>query len=196
MAKSREFWRQVRLTYETKPVSTYALAKQFDVTRQAIDKRAKKEGWQKCEGEALQVAEVLPICNTKGKQGVRLGSRSPENIAQAIEIVRKTGNEGLAAAAIGVHQDTLRRWKSEDPDFAAEMQAARARKLYDWADSIDRAASKDWKAAAYQLERAPETREQYGTRLDGSGGTTVILSISRGSDSVTIDGETVAYQEG
>jgi hypothetical protein len=50
------------------------------------------------------------------------------------------------------YQATLQ-WRKSDPAFALQWEAATARAAMSWLDCIVRAAPKDWKAAAWLLER-------------------------------------------
>ena len=58
-----------------------------------------------------------------------------------------------AAQAEGIAPDTLRRWLRRYPAFAAEVDQARAQCVVKLLRHVNRAAEKDWKAAAWFLER-------------------------------------------
>jgi hypothetical protein len=67
-----------------------------------------------------------------------------------------------AAAAAGIDRGTLRLWAARDPALAEAIEAAEARAVARFNGVIWEAAPKDWRAAAWWLERrVPET---YGRR--------------------------------
>jgi hypothetical protein len=135
-------------------------------SRQAIEKHAKREGWQ--------VAR-LPESDTN------LPVSSRDIVLTAIG---NGSNLELAAAAAGISDRTLYQWRKDDPAFEAACRAKRAAWLVSKIKQIDDA--DDWKAAAYMIERAPETKDQYSQKHEG-GNTTIVLKIDR-TEGVTIDG--------
>jgi hypothetical protein len=121
----------------------------------------------------------------------RLPDETDNTPVSSRDIVLMRMGEGatyeLAAAAAGVSDTTLRTWRTNDPVFDAACKAKRAAWLTSKVKQIDDAP--DWKAAAYLLERAPETREQFGQKQD-SGGVQIILNITREEPSgIVIDHE-------
>lgn len=188
MAKSIP-WDAIKLEYETRPgVSTYDLSKRYPVTRQGIEARAKKEGWTKANHDSLALANATKIVQTRGP-GIPADKRSPENIAQLINIIALTGNEGIAARAIGIDPNTLTRWKQTDKALVGAIQAARNQRLTELHKVIHSAADRgDWKAAERLLQTAPETRETFNQH-HGSGGITIVLQVPR--EPQTIKGEVI-----
>jgi len=73
----------------------------------------------------------------------------------------------------------VRHWRANDADFAAAVETARAWHLAQMAGYISEAAPRDWKAAAWILERARETREEFG-KQDSMPPVTVRINIERG----------------
>ena len=65
-----------------------------------------------------------------------------------------------AAQAEGIAPDTIRRWLRRYPAFAAEVDQARAQCVVKLLRHVNRAAEKDWKAAAWLVERLHP--ENYG----------------------------------
>ena len=59
-----------------------------------------------------------------------------------------------AARQIGVDPVTLWRWRQKDPELDRAVLAARAAFLHRQVERIDEAADRDWKAAAWLLERS------------------------------------------
>lgn len=162
-------WPAIRAGFE-RGVSPVDLARTIpqSPSRQAIEKRAKKEGWT--------VAQ-LPV----------EGDKSPVSSRDIVLMhIRQGANLGLAAKAAGISERTLYQWRQDDPTFDVVIQACRAAHLTKHMGHIDEAAERDWKAAAYLLERAPETKDQYSQKHEG-GNTTIVLRIDR-TEGVTIDG--------
>jgi hypothetical protein len=77
-----------------------------------------------------------------------------------LDLVRSGVGIGRAARMAGIHEDTLGRWIREKPDFAGEIEAARAESSAHLERHIAGAAESDWKAAAWLLERRHP--EEYG----------------------------------
>jgi hypothetical protein len=75
-----------------------------------------------------------------------------EAILRAIE--DGTPVKQAAAQAGGVNASTLYRWRMNDPEFDLRVQRARAVFLHRQIARIDDAASGDWRAAAWMLERS------------------------------------------
>lgn len=68
-----------------------------------------------------------------------------------------------AAAAAGIHYDTLNEWRKANPEFAEALKAAEARGVLACLRRIEEAAkSGQWQAAAWILER--RYPEEYGRR--------------------------------
>ena len=127
-------------------------------TRQAIEKRIAKEGW--AVARLPDEADNTPV-SSRDIVLMRMGQGATYE---------------LAAAAAGVSDTTLRAWRNNDPVFDAACKARRAAWLTSKVKQIDDAP--DWKAAAYLLERAPETKDQYGSK-QGEGAPLIILNIHR-----------------
>lgn len=161
-------WPALRAGYE-RGITPTELARTIPnaPSRQAIDKHAKKEGWQ--------VA--------------RLPENDPQLPVSSRDIVLNAIGNGanleLAAAAAGVSDRTLYQWRRDDPVFEAACKAKRAAWLVSKIKKINEA--DDWKAAAYMVERAPETKDQYSQKHEG-GNTTIVLKIDR-TEGITIDGQ-------
>ena len=180
--KSKVDWDTARLIYETDCTrSPKQIGEQVGCSRQAVEKQAKKNDWVRATDENLKVAENMAVAQPV--KGSLLGKRSPENIAQALNIIALSRNESLACQAIGIDGSTWIRWKKEDPDLARQCRAMRARKVVSWIETMDRSAERDWKAADRLLQIAEETKEQFGESRDS--GPTIVLNIQR--DEVVIE---------
>jgi DNA-binding XRE family transcriptional regulator len=147
-------WESARLRYETDSMVTQeALAQELGCSRQAVSKKAIREGWTKASSPALEVARSLDC--SKPIAGSQFGKRSPENIAEIINVFALTGNKSLACRRVGISPDTLARWAKAEPELAVAIQAYRSQHLIDQYRKIANAT--DWKAAREILARAPET---------------------------------------
>jgi len=171
MRLPKETWEEIRIKFETdSTVNCVSLAKQYGVTRQAVDGRMRKEGWKKANKNVAKLAEQFVVTEISGKA-------TPENLAQFLNCMALFRNEKLACDVIGVDPKTVWRWKEKDAQFARAVGVARARKVTTWLECIDRAAQNDYKAALELLKRAPETRDTFGESRDA--GTKIVFNIVR-----------------
>ncbi len=141
-------------------------------SRQAIEKRAKREGWQ-----VARLPESDPNVPVTSRDIVLTQLRNGATLE-------------LAARASGITERTLYQWRQDDPTFDDACKASRSAWLLTKVKQIDEAP--DWKAAAYLLERAPETRDQYGTR-QGDSQPLIVLNINR--EQVTANGKVIEHGE-
>ena len=165
--------------------SATTIAKDYPVSRQAIQKRAKKEGWEK-DGW-LERAQQTPTAKAVAKpktQSARviasLGKRTPENAAELCRLIERGVPHTVAAEAVGMHRDTLKAWRDDDPEINAMVVAARYQTIARKIERIDEAGQRgDWKADSWYLERAPETRGEFGSsKTKGFDGVTVIPNVA------------------
>lgn len=166
-------WPQIRALYE-RGVSPVEIARQVpeSPSRQAIAKRALREGWTVAQSDTDCIAAPRDIVVAK---------------------IREGATKTMAAAAAGISRDTLHAWL-HDPTFSARVESAKAAFLTEHIGNIHEAGKRDWKASAYLLERAPETRDQFSQKQD-AGGITIVLALDRTKgvllehDSPAISGE-------
>lgn len=171
---TKDQYAAARLDYESDPTCTFKiLGEDLGVSAQAVQKRAKKEGWEKPDPELMEVVEQLPIAQPV--PGSALGIRSKENLSKIIVTYSQTGNKKLTAGVVGISRETLRKWCLEDPELLALMDSARKQHLVNQYGKI--ANARDWKAAKEILARAPETKEDWGEVQ--SQGPTIVLNIIR-----------------
>ena len=171
-------WDAIHLRY--KQVETaYSISKSLGgvPSKVGIMKRAKREGWRRIEEETMRTAENLPI--VRRASGSALGKRAPENIALILECIEHGATEKVAAGIAGIAPKTLTRWKQEDPRIAMEVYARRSQNVADKLACINQASQKDWKAAAWSLERDPYSREEFGKQNKEKEQPTIILNIHR-----------------
>jgi hypothetical protein len=72
---------------------------------------------------------------------------------QILGLLRSGVGLGRSARMAGIHPDTAGRWIAERPDFAEAVEAARAESTGFLERQIAQASRRDWKAAAWILER-------------------------------------------
>lgn len=92
---------------------------------------------------------------------------------QIAKAIRMGATYELAAAYAGVSADSLTRWRDKIPAFAEELTLAEGAAAIGWLVKIETAAAKDWRAAAWKLERRyPEAygRQVLDQRLSGPTG--------------------------
>jgi hypothetical protein len=173
-------WNLIKQRYR-QGETPYAISKSLDGTpsKNGIAKKAEREGWERISESTKSVAENLPI--VRRARGSSLGKRSPENIAVILDAISQGATEKVAAALAGVSSKTITRWKQEDPKFAMEIHARRAQKTAERIQQVERAAEKNWNAAAWLLERDPHSREEFSKQTRQKEMPTVILRIDRSS---------------
>ena len=179
-------WPYIRLRYESGETA-YTISKRMGgkPSKQAIMKRAAKEGWE--QGQASpELPARLPI--VAAALNVESRKLTDEVLQIILGMVANGSPEGIAAQAAGIHPTTLIDWKKQDPRLKDAIHRARAGKLSEWIARIDSASQKDWKAAQALLQAAPETRDQFG-KTDGKGSKLeIVININR-EDGVTVEGE-------
>lgn len=179
-------WSRIKARYESDPSATpYRLSREFSLdlvhprpTRQGIEYRIRTRGWRK-KPELIDLAKTAKNV-TKPGPTTHMAHRDPALYAFLVETYGKSGNYTLTAKLAGLDRNTLARWRRKDEQLQRAMDQARARELTALAGTIHDSAKVDWKAAAYILERAPQTRADYGKDAGKGGDVTVVLAIPRG----------------
>ena len=192
-------WNEIQHLFEgglKPPTIAKRMAEQgHKISRQSIDKRANKEGWS-ANPQAVKVRQAAdawrPAVTTNSAtrdtlstgpsrsatQIANWGKRTPENAAEILAHVQLTGDEKLAARAVGIHPDTLKNWKDSDPDFSAQVSKAQAMFCGERVQEIRKAGERgDWKASDRLLAVNPLTKEDYGQQGQ-SGGTGITLNFN------------------
>lgn len=167
-------WDAIRVRF-ARGETCHAISKSMNgkPTRQGIMKRAKRENWLQGNSSIPESVKNLPLVQSDSKLPRK---RTPEAVNAIVEFISKGATEEMAARATGIHPRTLYNWKLECSEFAAMIEVARAQKVVEWVDKIDRA--RDWKAHFKLLQVAPETKEQFSDRRKDEG-PTIILNIRR-----------------
>lgn len=158
------------------------------ITKRAVQKRRDKEGWS-TEAAMARATERLPsvIAQATGQSISRI--KTPETAQRILESLRTVPNYGVACATANISRSAFDQWRESDPEFSELCEQAIALSAHDDLGHIKAASPRDWKAAAYLLERNPITKGDFAQK--DSGGTTinVMLNIDRAApDIVTIEG--------
>lgn len=165
--------------------STTSLAKEHDVARQSIDKRANKEGWRDGPQKWMPATRQTDTArrlespqNATDKRIAAYGNRTPENQATILDELTKGVPLSLVAGVIGLGYDAFNDWRKADPVFDRLVYQARQMHLANQYGNIAKASDRgDWKAAQAMLQAAPETKKDWSNNNLGSGGITVNISI-------------------
>lgn len=164
-------WATIRLRY-MRGETPYAIAKSLQgrPTRQWISRKAKQEGW----------AQGLPgiVASSHLERPTRSPSKdTPERREQVIEILSKGGTFRLAAAAIAISPNTLKRWRDLDNDFDALCQAAMAQFALAQLQKV--ADSRDTKDARFLLQHHPVSRDDFRDTRDSGTKIEITFAIPR-----------------
>lgn len=179
-------WAGIERRYRAGEGST-SIAKDYDIKRQSIDKRARIEGWRDSGPEKWLPAarntdtarRLLNPQTTRDKQLATRGNRTPENLALILDKIEQGSPIYVAVGTAGITDETFREWKKDDPTVNPLVQQARqdfiSRQYGNIAAAGDRG---DWKASQALLQSAPETRKDWANGSSGGSGITVNISIS------------------
>ena len=174
-----------------------AVSKDYDISRQAIQKRCNREGWIsdkpltvaiKRQQRELQVATMQPDATTGSvatAQPTSTQLAAGDKRAGVIELLKDGVPKKHAAHVVGVHEATLHRWIADDAAFASEVRAAESAAVAFRVRRIGKAGEKDWRADSWYLERAH--RAEFGSDSQKGGGVAVQINIERGGDTEVID---------
>ena len=193
-------WPAIRARIEAGEGYT-SVAKDFDVTRQAIQKRCKREEWLKGKDRTIAVRRELHKRNQILANATAQPETQPQPVAVAqpsqpvmlrddkrMAIIEMLG-EGVpkvhAAAIAGVSEATLHRWVNEDEKFKSDVRAAESAAVALRVRRIGKAGEKDWRADSWYLERTQ--RAEFGSDSQRGGGVAVQINIERGGDTEVID---------
>jgi transposase-like protein len=184
-------------------VSSRELAKRHGVSHTAINKHAKREGWNRPvstetpAGVAKVIAATLlpvsesplansPICNDDLR-------------ATILTKLADGATYNLAAATVGINERTLRDWREKDTAFAGACRQSISAFALKQLGHIEKAGARDWRAAAHLLERHPETRQDFAAPARTGEGNKIevvfnmperkAVTISQDGTRATIDAE-------
>jgi len=172
-----------------------SVANDYDVSRQAIQKRCKKEEWVSKQPRTMAVRRALRQRNQvmQPAQPVAVAVAQPsqplvvreDKRAAIIELLGDGVPKVHAAAVAGVSEATLHRWISEDDKFKSEIRAAESAAVALRVQRIGKAGEKDWRADSWYLERTQKAT--FGSDAGKGGGLAVQINIMRDGDQEVID---------
>lgn len=143
--------------------SLSAIAREIGVTRQAVARRERKEGW----------------LNQTGQPGPTDGMDPKRAV---IANLRRGCTLKVAAGAIGVHPNTVGNWRKSDQKFDAECTAAMNQYAADRITDLTRASERgDVRATRLALEKHEATRSDFGPeKVDNQ--LLIVLNVSRSDE--------------
>lgn len=173
-------WNDVRSRWECGD-SSHQISKDYPITRQAIDKRAKKEGWKRGVANVTLSRDqrrAAATLNNDSARPVLRGKRTPENARRAVELRKLGMTQEEIAKALGMSPSNLSQWLNSDESFLTTFHDSytdfKERHLRVFEEA---AARGDWRASDRRLQIAePAT---YGGGTGEKGGVTVVLNINR-----------------
>jgi len=193
-------WPAIRARIEAGEGYT-SVAKDFEVTRQAIQKRCNREEWLKGKDRTIAVRRELHKRNQMLANATAQPDGQPQLVAGAqpsqpvmlrddkrraiVEMLGEGVPKVHAAAIAGVSEATLHRWVNEDEKFKSEVRAAESAAVALRVRRIGKAGEKDWRADSWYLERTQ--RAEFGSDSQKGGGVAVQINIERGGDTEVID---------
>tara|TARA_R110002020_G_scaffold53764_1_gene150076 strand:+ start:39 stop:755 length:717 start_codon:yes stop_codon:yes gene_type:complete len=205
-------WDEIRLRVQ-EGEGFSSVAKDYEVSRQAIQKRCKKEEWVSDKPLTLAVKKALRKRNQVSQPDATVQPAQPVAVVQpqprrdhsdlaaakssssvlvrddkkdAVLALLKDGVPKIhAAQAVGVHENTLARWLQEDSEFGVEVRSAESEAVALRVQRIGKAGEKDWRADSWYLERTQKAT--FGAEAGKGSGVAVQINIMRGDDAEVID---------
>ncbi len=169
-------WPAIRERFEQGDTA-HSIAKDHDVSKQAIAKRAKKEKWGIIERAIIDPDRWLPATTMFA---VLEGNYqyTPEKVAEALEAIAWGANYSVAAGLIGVTSKTFKLWRDSCPELEQAIGQAQSSAAMDSLKSMKLASMMDWKAAEKLLSFNPRTKDDMG-QTQSTGGVTIVLNVPR-----------------
>ena len=174
------------------------VSKDYDISRQAIIKRSRKEGWLD-SNKKIRLAKKVVTGVTKEKS-VTLKSVAkpfskyiqkhakdkPETIDSILGLLRSGNPRKIAVQASGVSMDSFLRWVREDMSFADNVRKAESMAVADRLQNISAAGKRgDWKADTWVLERTH--KDIFGEKESKNNNLAVQININRGEKEEIVD---------
>lgn len=148
-----------------------SVARRVGVSRQAISKRAKKEGWSPTADAGVIAATdtarrlAQPVTGADRRLAAE-GRRSPAIMQRVLDMLATGASVAMAARRVGMSPDALHDWFRADVAFKQAADAAGADFGAGLVERIADAGKRgDWRADAHLLDRHPATRDEFGPRL-------------------------------
>jgi hypothetical protein len=174
-----------------------SVAKDYEVSRQAIQKRCNKEEWIANKPRSMAVKRELFKRNQKAQpiataQPVAVAVQPAQPVvlredkrAAIIQLLADGVPKTHAAAVAGVSEATLHRWVNEDDKFKSEVRAAESAAVALRVQRIGKAGEKDWRADSWYLERTQKAT--FGSDAGKGGGLAVQINIMRDGEPEVVD---------
>ena len=175
-----------------------SVAKDYEVSRQAIQKRCNKEEWIANKPRAMAVKRELFKRNQKAQpiataQPVAVAVAQPSQAvlvrddkqATVIALLKDGVPKTHAAAVAGVSEATQHRWVNDDESFRSEVRAAESAAVALRVQRIGKAGEKDWRADSWYLERTQKAT--FGSDAGKGGGLAVQINIMRDGEPEVVD---------
>lgn len=201
-------WAEIEARFNN-GLSAYTLAKEYDISRQAINKRAIREGWPAVKHKVKLARAVVkavrqPEVTKKVTSEVTTEARQPLAIPitrhrhvqkfdkdtvetrEAILALLRDGNpKVIATQASGVSLETFNMWLKNDLILSAMVREAESMAVVQRLQNIQKAGNRgDWKADSWYLERTH--RETFGSNEIKNGALAVQINIHRDTDKETV----------
>ena len=203
-AEAEILWRQ--------GMSEAEIGRRFGCSRQAVNARAKNEGWERGDprdngelsnlldgvdewpalvAETETVQALADPSNRRDRAIAAYGARSAQHLTQILRLLERGSPRSVAARAVGLSADTLRSWLDDDESAQQLVDAAEARATVRRVDQIDGAAARgDWRGAAWLLERSPASRDDFGGHVTQvTPQLAVQINVTRGDTTPAVVGE-------
>jgi len=193
-------WDEIRLRVQ-EGEGFSSVAKDYEVSRQAIQKRCNREAWVSDKPRTIAAKRELFKRNQKAQppataqpvQPVAVMQPQPSQAVLARDDKQSTVlallKDGVpkthAAAVAGVSEATLHRWVNDDDKFKSEVRQAESEAVALRVQRIGKAGEKDWRADSWYLERTQKA--QFGAEAGKGSGVAVQINIMRGDDAEVID---------
>ncbi|MBE9604268.1 hypothetical protein IAI18_05285 [Acetobacteraceae bacterium H6797] len=166
--------------------SSYQLARRHEVSRQAISKRARVEGWTKAP-DAVAFAETktasrifTPATPADHKLAAR-GERSALALQRLCDCLRAGATRSIAVRIVGLDLDALRRWINDDAEIDRILSAAEGQAAARVVGHLHAASERgDTSASRFLAERHPTTRQEFGPPVAGvppDGGQAIVINL-------------------
>ena len=121
-------------------------------TRQAINKRARKEGWER-------KLEQFPVATTGTSVSIPLDLDPRKK--SALGVLSQGGNYKDAARAACISEETFRLWR-KDPEYLELVLAVETGLKLEMLEHVRQGAARDPKHAQWWLQHHPQTRSEFG----------------------------------
>ena len=145
-------WLAIKTRYEQAETAGMISKSPNMPTKQAINRKAKREGWER-------KVEQFPV--PAAGTFISIPTDLDPRRRAALEVISQGGTLKDAAAAACVSESTFRRWR-EDDAYQALIEQAESGIRLEMLAHVRAAAVKDVKAAQWWLSRHPGSRSEFG----------------------------------